>query len=39
MLSSAIEAGCNLIFCGGDYTNLILAWQQLLETIKGGLNR
>jgi len=34
MLRSAIEAGCNLCFCGGDFTNLITAWQQLLETVK-----
>ena len=34
LLSAAIEAGCNLCFFGGDYTNLIPAWQKLLETVK-----
>jgi 2-keto-3-deoxy-L-rhamnonate aldolase RhmA len=34
LLRIAIDAGCNLCFCGGDYANLIPAWQQLLETVK-----
>lgn len=33
LLTAAIEAGCNLCFFGGDYTNLIPAWRQLLETV------
>ena len=35
LLKSAIEAGCDLVFCGGDYTNLIPAWRQGLETVRG----
>lgn len=34
MLNSAIQAGCDLYFCGGDFTNLIPAWKQLLETVR-----
>ena len=34
LLSAAIEAGCNLSFVGGDFTNLIPAWKKLLETVK-----
>jgi len=34
LLSAAIEAGCNLCFCGGDFTNVIPAWRQLLEAVK-----
>jgi len=33
LLSAAIEAGCNLCFVGGDYTNLIPAWRKLLSKL------
>lgn len=34
LLSAAVDAGCNLCFCGGDYTNLIPAWQKLLSEVR-----
>ncbi len=34
LLRTAITAGCDLCFCGGDYSNLIPAWQQVLDTVK-----
>lgn len=33
MLDAAINAGCDLVFCGGDVTELSVAWQRLLATI------
>ncbi len=33
MLDAAIEAGCDLVFCGGDVTELSVAWPRLLASI------
>jgi 4-hydroxy-2-oxoheptanedioate aldolase len=33
LLSGAMEAGCNLVVCGGDVINLAKAWTQLLTEI------
>jgi len=35
LLDAAIEAGCDLVFCGGDFTELATAWPRLLSSIKG----
>ena len=36
MLDAAIGAGCDLIFCGGDMTNLATAWPALLSSMGSG---
>lgn len=33
MLDEAIAAGCDLAFCGGDVTELSVAWSRLLATL------
>lgn len=33
MLAAALEAGCDLVFCGGDVTELGVAWPRLLKSI------
>lgn len=33
MLTAAIEAGCNLVFVGGDVTQLAVAWSKLLDSV------
>ncbi len=33
LLDAAIEAGCDLVFSGGDITELCAAWPRLLATI------
>ena len=35
MLDAAVAAGCDLIFCGGDMTQLSIAWPKLLESMPG----
>jgi 4-hydroxy-2-oxoheptanedioate aldolase len=35
MLDAALAAGCDLIFCGGDFTQLATAWPKLLESVPG----
>ncbi len=34
MLDAAMEAGCDLVFCGGDVTELSVAWPRLLKAIR-----
>ncbi len=36
LLDAAIHAGCDLVFCGGDLTNLIDAWGRLIEQLRKG---
>lgn len=36
LLEAAIDAGADLVFSGGDITDLIPPWRRLLETIGGG---
>lgn len=38
LLDAAIAAGCDLIFCGGDVTDLIGAWKHLLASIETKVN-
>jgi 2-keto-3-deoxy-L-rhamnonate aldolase RhmA len=33
MLTAAIDAGCDLMFCGGDFSELAVVWPKLLESI------
>jgi len=33
LLDAALEAGCDLCFCGGDYTNICQPWRELLDTV------
>ena len=33
LLSAAMDAGCDLVMCGGDVMDLGKAWTSLLETI------
>lgn len=33
LLDAALDAGCDLFFCGGDVTELALAWPQLLAAV------
>jgi 4-hydroxy-2-oxoheptanedioate aldolase len=33
MLDAALDAGADLIFCGGDYGDLTKAWQALLSSL------
>ncbi len=33
MLDAAIDAGCDLVFCGGDVTELSVSWPRLLASI------
>ncbi len=35
LLSAALDAGCDLVICGGDVMNLGTAWTQLLSEIPG----
>jgi len=35
LLDAAIEAGCDLVFCGGDFTELATAWPRLLSSVNG----
>ncbi|MCA1659178.1 MAG: hypothetical protein LC642_01355, partial [Verrucomicrobiaceae bacterium] len=39
MLDAAINAGCDLVFCGGDVTELSVAWPRLLATIPASTSR
>ncbi len=34
MLDAALAAGCDLVFCGGDFGSLAAAWQDLLSSLK-----
>jgi len=34
MLDAALAAGCDLVFCGGDFGSLAAAWQDLLSDLK-----
>jgi 2-keto-3-deoxy-L-rhamnonate aldolase RhmA len=34
MLDAAMAAGCDLVFCGGDLTNLATAWRDLLAAVR-----
>jgi 2-keto-3-deoxy-L-rhamnonate aldolase RhmA len=36
MLDAAVAAGSDLVFCGGDLTNLVPAWRDLLATVGTG---
>jgi 4-hydroxy-2-oxoheptanedioate aldolase len=38
LLDAALDAGCDLAFCGGDLTNLIAPWKGLLESIPSEVN-
>jgi 2-keto-3-deoxy-L-rhamnonate aldolase RhmA len=33
MLNAAIDAGCNLVFCCGDVSDLSVAWRRLLASV------
>ncbi len=33
LLDAALEAGCDLVFCGGDVTNLIGPWREILAAL------
>lgn len=33
LLDAALAAGCDLYFCGGDVTNLVGPWKELLERV------
>ncbi|HTL29177.1 MAG TPA: aldolase/citrate lyase family protein [Tepidisphaeraceae bacterium] len=33
LLDAAIAAGADLVFCGGDFTELAIAWPKLLESV------
>jgi len=35
MLDSALAGGCDLVFCGGDVTELAAVWPKLLESVPG----
>ncbi len=37
MLDAAVTAGCDLIFCGGDVTELSVAWPRLLATLPASM--
>ncbi len=37
MLDAAINAGCDLVFCGGDVTELSVAWPRLLATLPAAI--
>ena len=39
LLDAAIEAGCDLCFCGGDVSDLIPAWRALLDSVGGPAGR
>jgi len=34
LLEAAISAGADLVFCGGDLTNLVAAWRNLLSSMR-----
>lgn len=39
LLDAALVAGCDLIFCGGDVTELASAWPRLLRSVSVGRSR